>query len=131
VPVAEFVIAPRRTSLRPGELVRSIHLPETALTARTAFRQVSLRSLGRSAALVIGRAEPHRLVLTITAATTRPVVIELPPRPDAAQLRAALAEAVEPELYHDDVHGDPDWRQHLTLILAEQIRTELAGREGR
>ena len=31
------------------------------------------------------------------------------------------------DLYHDDVHGKPDWRKHMTLRLAEEIRTELAG----
>jgi CO/xanthine dehydrogenase FAD-binding subunit len=126
--VPELVLGPRRTALAPGELLRSIHLPASALRAVTAFRQVSLRQLGRSAALLIGRREPDRLVLTVTAATVRPVVVELPPRPDAAQLRAALAQQIEPELYHDDVHGDPDWRQHLTLTLAEEIRAELAVR---
>jgi CO/xanthine dehydrogenase FAD-binding subunit len=133
LPAADLVIAPHRTALAPGELLRAVHLPAAALVARTALRQVSLRSLGRSAALLIGRVDHDGMVLTITAATIRPVVIELPPRPDAAQLRAAVEDAVAPELYHDDVHGDPDWRQHLTLTLAEQIRAELVGggpREG-
>lgn len=125
LPALEFVTGPGRTALRPGELLRSLHLPVGPLRSRVAVRQASLRAQGRSAALLIGRSEPRRLLLTVTASTSRPVVLELPARPDAAQLRAALEDAVPPEAYHDDVHGDPDWRQHLTLLLAEEIRAEL------
>jgi len=31
------------------------------------------------------------------------------------------------DLYHDDVHGKPEWRKHMTLRLAEEIRIELGG----
>jgi len=129
--VRDLVTGPGRTSLAPGELLRSVHLPAAALRSPVAVRQASLRPLGRSAALLVGRQEPGRLVLTVTASTARPVVLELPARPDAAQLVGAVHEAIPPELYHDDVHGDPDWRQHLTLTLAEQIRVELAARTTR
>jgi len=128
LPARHLVTGPGLTALAEGELLRSVHLPAAALMAPVAFRQASLRPLGRSAALVIGRQEPRRLVLTVTAATSRPVLVELPRRPDAAQFRAAVEQAIPPELYHDDLHGDPDWRQHLTLTLAEEIRAELAGR---
>jgi len=125
VPARDFVTGPGETVLRPGELLRSVHLPVPALTARAAVRQFSLRPLGRSAALLVGVRDAGRLALTVTAATSRPVVVELPPRPDAAQVRGALLDAIPPRLYHDDVHGDPAWRQHLTLTLAEQLRVEL------
>jgi hypothetical protein len=39
---------------------------------------------------------------------------------------AAAIEAAVPAWY-DDVHGLPAWRRHVTLLLAEQVRTELAG----
>jgi CO/xanthine dehydrogenase FAD-binding subunit len=126
LPVAELVTGPGRTRLGPGDLLRSIKLPATTLTSPTAFRQASLRNGGRSAALLIGRRDADRLVLAVTASTIRPVVIDCAPRPDAAQLRAAIEDALPPELYHDDQHGDPAWRHHLTLRLAEEIRVELA-----
>lgn len=128
LPVTDLVTGPGATTLRPGDLLRSIDLPVAALRAQAAIRQASLRPLGRSSVLVVGRCDPARLVLTVTASTVRPFVLDLPCRPDAAQLRAALEEAIPPEAYHDDVHGDPDWRQHLTLRLAEEIRVELAAR---
>ena len=44
-----------RTALAPGELLRSIRLPASALSSRVAFRRLSLSNLGRSGVLLIGR----------------------------------------------------------------------------
>jgi CO/xanthine dehydrogenase FAD-binding subunit len=52
--VLDFVVAPQRNALQPGDLLRAIELPAAALMRRTAFRQISLTPLGRSAALLIG-----------------------------------------------------------------------------
>jgi CO/xanthine dehydrogenase FAD-binding subunit len=49
VPATEFVTGAGRTVLEPGELLRSVTLPEAALRSRTAFRQFSLSAAGRSA----------------------------------------------------------------------------------
>jgi hypothetical protein len=45
----------------------------------------------------------------------------------ASELREALLHHIPDALYHDDVHGKPAWRKHMTLRLAEQIRAELQG----
>jgi CO/xanthine dehydrogenase FAD-binding subunit len=55
VPVASFVTGDNRNVLRPGELLTHVWLPARALTARFAFRQLSLSPVGRSAVLVIAR----------------------------------------------------------------------------
>ena len=69
VSVVDFVTGNHANVLRPGELLRSIHLPR-ALCAALALRHASLTQLGRSAALFIGtRARSGDLLLTITAAT--------------------------------------------------------------
>ncbi|MCZ2403849.1 FAD binding domain-containing protein [Paenarthrobacter sp. Z7-10] len=159
VPVAELVIGDGRTSLRPGELLRSIFLPSAALSSRVAFRRLSLSNLGRSGVLLVGRRDKEgTLLITVTAATKRPVqlrfdahpegsdvpepaaAVVVPPepaaavgRPDAAALRAALGAAIPADLYHDDIHGLPQWRRDMTYRLAEEIRAELlaepAGRQ--
>ena len=53
VPVVDFVTGNHQNVLQKGELLRSIHLPASALSKRYAMRQVSLTHLGRSAALII------------------------------------------------------------------------------
>ena len=47
--------------------------------------------------------------------------------PQADELRDAILQRIPDELYHDDIHGKPAWRKHMTLRLAEEIRAELAG----
>jgi hypothetical protein len=78
--------------------------------------------------LLIGRLDPDEtLVLTVTASTKRPVQLRFgaADHPDPADLEAALEAAIAPELYHDDIHGLPQWRRDMTYRLAEEIRAEL------
>ncbi|MGA7206435.1 MAG: FAD binding domain-containing protein [Specibacter sp.] len=130
VPVAGLVVGNARTSLAPGELLRSIHLPASALASRVAFRRLSLSNLGRSGVLVIGRlGHDGELVITVTASTKRPVQLRFPGAgpecPGAAELRHAIDAAIPAELYHDDIHGLPQWRRDMSYRLAEEIRAEL------
>ena len=132
VPVAEFVTGDGRNCLAPGELLRSVHLPASALASRVAFRRLSLSNLGRSGVLLIGRLDADgTLVLTVTAATKRPVQLRFAAgAASPAALGAALDAAIPDALYHDDIHGLPVWRRDMTYRLAEEIRAELAAPAG-
>src|SRR6478736_610802 len=88
IPVAEFVTGNQRNRLSPGDLLRQIDIPIAALKRRTAFRQISLAPVGRSAALLIGSLDPDgTLTLTVTASTVRPVRLSFAQPPDAKALR--------------------------------------------
>ena len=129
IPVADFVTGNQRNMLQPGDLLRHIDLPLAALKRRSAFRQISLTPVGRSAALLIGSvASVGAFLLTVTASTKRPVRLSFAKIPDADELRDAILARITDDLYHDDVHGKPEWRRHMTLRLAEEIRDELRGR---
>lgn len=127
VRVVDFVTGVHENVMEPGDLLRSIELPTSALVKKTSFRRMSLTHLGRSAALLIGTSCPNTggFTLTITAATVRPVQIEFRAIPDADRLVTELREAIPDTWYLDDVHGDPDYRKHLTFHFAEEIRQEL------
>lgn len=128
VPVATFVTGDGQNSLAPGELLRSIHLPASSLSSKVAFRRLSLSNLGRSGVLLIGRRDADGgLVITVTAATKRPVQLRFTAAkmPGPTALAAAVGKAIPAELYHNDIHGLPEWRQDMTLRLAEEIRAEL------
>jgi CO/xanthine dehydrogenase FAD-binding subunit len=125
IAVADFVTGNQRNVLAPGDLLRQIELPIAALKRRSSFRQISLTPVGRSAALLIGTVKDEGLALTVTASTIRPIRLSFPGMPRADELRDTIMRRIPDELYHDDVHGKPKWRQHMTLRLAEEIRTEL------
>ncbi len=129
VSVVEFVKGAQSNVLDLGEVLRSIELPTAALKKRTAFRRASLTSLGRSGVLVIGTDSPNSgLTLTITASTRRPIQLAFRDVPDRETVHDRVTEAITLPLYYDDVHGRPDWRRHMTLEFAEEIRQELADR---
>ncbi|WP_286345394.1 FAD binding domain-containing protein [Frondihabitans sucicola] len=124
IPVAEFVRGVRSTDLRAGEILRAIEVPSAALRSRVAFRRIALSNLGRSGSLVIGRAAGDgSFVVTITAATPRPIQLRFTAAPTAGELEHAL-DGIDP--WYDDPHGAPDWREAVTRLFAEEIREELA-----
>lgn len=127
VAVSDVVLGPQKNALASGELLRFIDLPVAALRRRTAFRQISLSPLGRSAALLIGTLSPHdgAFDLTVTASTPRPLRLSFAALPSRGVLRDTLEAATARDGYYDDVHGTPAWRRHVTRHLAEEIRREL------
>lgn len=128
VAAVDFVLGPQETVLRAGEILRGLDLPASALERRAAFRRISLSPNGRSGALLIGTLDAAgRFALTVTASTRRPVRLDMPHGRDAGSLRDAIAAGIDGGLWYDDVHGAPDWREHVTLLLAEEIRAELSG----
>jgi CO/xanthine dehydrogenase FAD-binding subunit len=126
MPVADLVTGDGRNQLRPGELLTHVWLPSAPLAARTAFRQLSLSPVGRSAALVIARRDPDgQSVVTVTASTPRPVRLRFPSPPTPAEALDSLDEA-NPE-YLDDLHGSAPWRAAMTRRLITEALGELDG----
>lgn len=126
MPITEFVTGSSTNVLGADEVLRSVHLPASALRCRTAYRKLAPSALGRSGIVVIGRLNADgSLTLSITAATVRPYVFELP-SVDVALVRRAHA-GIPEDAWTDDAHGDPDWRRGVSLVLAEQICGELGG----
>ncbi|PRC46531.1 FAD-binding molybdopterin dehydrogenase, partial [Mycobacterium sp. ITM-2017-0098] len=129
LPVTEFVTGAAANAMTPGEVLRSVWLPAAALRATTAFRKLAPSPLGRSGVVVIGRRDTDSdgggFTLSVTAATVRPHVFRFPGVPTAPELAAAHG-LIDAQAWTVDAHGDPDWRRAVTLVLAEQIRRELA-----
>jgi hypothetical protein len=65
-------------------------------------------------------------MLTVSASTERPHRLKFPNLPSAADLRAQLEREI-PKFF-DDVHGTPEYRQHMTYHFAEEIRRELSSK---
>jgi CO/xanthine dehydrogenase FAD-binding subunit len=123
----DFVTGNHANVLSKGELMRSIHLPASALLKSFAFRRSELTHLGRSSVLLIGtRLRPSGgLTVFVTASTVKPIELAFEGVPTSNELRDAIDHAIPDDLYLDDVHGSPAHRKHLTYHYAEQIRQEL------
>jgi len=129
LPVTQFVTGMATNVLAVGDVLRSVHLPAAALRGRTAFRKLAPSQLGRSAVVVTGRrdtaADGGRFVLSVTAATVRPYVFDFRALPGVDEVQAGVA-TIPDDAWTRDPHGDPDWRRAMTLLLAGQVRAELA-----
>ncbi|MRH87198.1 oxidoreductase [Nocardia sp. SYP-A9097] len=127
IPLSHFVTGAGETVLLPGEVLRAVRIPESNLSSRTAFRKISLAPLGRSGSVVMGRLDADGgCVITISAATTRPTVLEFSSLPSVGEL-SAIVLGLDPGVWYDDPHGAPDWRRHVSGVLAAEIARELAG----
>jgi CO/xanthine dehydrogenase FAD-binding subunit len=135
--VADLVTGDGTNALAPGELLTRVDLPAAALTARVAFRQVSLSAVGRSAVLVIARrspvsggahGSPGETVVTVTAATPRPLQLRFADHPSPADALDAL-EGARPR-YLDDVHGGGAWRAAMTHRCVAGVIAELTADPG-
>ena len=130
-PVVDLVTGELRNTLAPGELLRAIRLPAPARRSLTASPRLARTTHGRPCSRRLGRADPPdaggAFVLTVTASTRRPVQLRFAADalPTAADLVATLDAAIPADLYHDDIHGLPEWRRDMTYRLGEQIRAEL------
>ena len=128
VPVVDFVTGNHANALKPGELLRSILLPASALAKRYAFRRASLTHLGRSAALIVGTRSQkgEEFLLTITASVPRPFQLGFKNLPTATELRREIDRRISDDGYFDDVHGSAAYKRHLTAHFAEEVRQELS-----
>jgi CO/xanthine dehydrogenase FAD-binding subunit len=127
VDAADFVTGNHENVLTPGEVLREIHIPVTALQKRHAHRRFELTHLGRSTIFMIATQSPDTddMLLTITAGTTHPIRLRFDSMPDADSLQHSI-NALSDDVWFADPNGTPDHRRHLAKYYAEQIRTELA-----
>ncbi|MCW2552413.1 MAG: hypothetical protein JWR78_2194, partial [Mycobacterium sp.] len=127
IDAGDFVTGNHENILRPGELLRSIHIPASALRKRHAHRRFTLTHMGRSTIFMIGTQSPdgRDLLLTITAGTTHPVRLAFDSMPTAEALQHRV-DSISDDVWFDDPNGTPDHRRHLAKHYAEEIRIELS-----
>jgi CO/xanthine dehydrogenase FAD-binding subunit len=127
VEAGDFVTGNHDNILGPGEVLRSIHIPASALRKRHTHRRFTLTHMGRSTIFMIGTQGPDddELLLTITAGTTHPVRLTFDATPTADALQHRI-DSISDEVWFDDPNGSPGHRRHLAKYYAEQIRTELS-----
>ncbi|TFD68350.1 FAD binding domain-containing protein [Cryobacterium gelidum] len=129
VPARSFVTGDMTNVLADGDVLRSIHVPLASLHAQTAYRKIALSPLGRSGAVLAGRLDAvGAFVLTVTAATLRPVQLRYSALPTAHVLARDIDTI---DCWFTDAHGAADWRRAMGLLLGEEIRVELELAGGR
>lgn len=139
IALSEFLIGPRRTALRPDEVLAAVLIPEAGLRGRSAFVKLGARThlvisiamvAARivvederitEAAVAVGSCSPVAVRLPkIEAALTGAVVTEAADRVTNATMAAALAPI-------DDVRATAEYRRTATVELVRRAVTEALG----
>ena len=126
--LADFIIGPRRTALRAGEVLVAVHIPASALVGRSAFEKLGARAyLVISIAMVAVRLEVEGgrvMAAAVAVGSCSPVARRLPGveaalcgpvagaarRVDAAQVAAALDPI-------DDIRASAGYRLKVAAVL--------------
>jgi CO/xanthine dehydrogenase FAD-binding subunit len=134
----EFILGPRKTALRPGELVTSILIPKPRSAAASHFLKLGARkSLVISIAMASAVVE-HKAGKVVQArvaiGSCSPVAMRVPAL--EAELRgkrfdASLADWVNPAQLSEllpiaDVRGSADYRMQAALELVRRLLREIA-----
>jgi CO/xanthine dehydrogenase FAD-binding subunit len=127
VDATDFVTGNHENILRPGEVMRSVHIPDHALRKRHTHRRFTLTQMGRSTIFMIATQTPGSddLLLTITAGTTHPVQFAFESLPTEAEMQGRI-DSIGGDVWFADPNGSPDHRRHLAKYYAEQIRVEFS-----
>lgn len=134
--LAEFLLGPRRTALRPGELLAAVLIPDRALSGRSAFVKLGARShLVISIAMVAARLEVERDRVTkaaVAVGACGPAAVRLP-AVEAALKGCSVSQAVSRVRDEDvsaalspidDVRGTVAYRRAAAVELVRRAVAE-------
>jgi carbon-monoxide dehydrogenase medium subunit len=138
LPVAEFMLGPRRTDLRPGEIVTALELPvpKQPLGAKfarlTRRRGVDLATLSLCCAVGL-----HRTRFAFGAVAPRPFVVDddsavlADPSADPEERERLLREVTARARPITDLRAGADYRQAMLLVYSRRaLRAAISLRDG-
>jgi CO/xanthine dehydrogenase FAD-binding subunit len=135
LPLEEFLVGPRRTALRPGELVAAVLVPVPRHAARSGFLKLGARRyLVISIAMAAAVIERERGLVTaarVAVGACSPVARRLRGLEAALLGRKLDPSSVRPEHLRtlspiDDVRGSAAYRSEAALILVRRLLEQLA-----
>ncbi|HCX85030.1 MAG TPA: FAD-binding molybdopterin dehydrogenase [Micrococcales bacterium] len=119
----EHLVTGNGTNALDGGVLRALEVPDRALRGRTALRKIALNALGRSGAVVTGRADDDGArTYVVTGAVERPAVLRYPSPVPADRLRTDVDALAG---WFTDAHGSADWRRAVAAELAVRVRADL------
>jgi carbon-monoxide dehydrogenase medium subunit len=141
LPLAEFFVGPRRTVIKPGELLVAVRWPKVSPGTRGAFRKLALRKADAVAVVsvavmvesdVAGICASARIALGAVAPTPwRAPAAEAAlqgHRLLSAEARAEAARlAAEVTCCIDDVRAAASYRARVTEVLVRRLLVEVSG----
>jgi CO/xanthine dehydrogenase FAD-binding subunit len=137
IPVADFFVGPRKTALKPGELLESIFIPKASLGKPSAFLKHGLRK-GQALALVNGAAalwldkdgkilEPRLALGAVAPVPLRAVKTEAFLAGKSATddvINEAAELAVSESRPIDDFRASANYRRQIVKVFTQRVLKE-------
>ena len=138
MPVRDFVLGPRSTDLRPGEIATAVELPVPGERLGTAFARLTRRRGVDLATLSLCCAVGERRTrFAFGAVAPAPFVVDddsgvlADPGSSAAEPRGVLRSMTAQARPISDIRAGQDYRQAMLLVLSRRAHeTALAARNG-
>ncbi|MEM6449982.1 MAG: FAD binding domain-containing protein [Cyanobacteria bacterium P01_D01_bin.105] len=124
IEAADFQVAPQKTVLQPGDVLRSIEISAANLAQwQTRFKRMAVCTAGYAIAIVVTAYHPQtqQVRFGIGGSVLAPCLISFDTLPTAAQIGAAL----QARDFLEDERGSADYRQHITQVLMQRCLAEL------
>lgn len=127
VAAADFQTGAKQTVLKPGDVLRRIHIPTDYLQWRVSYQRICEASAGIAIAIVVAaRSATGEVRFAIGACVPKPVLIAGLIHPTQGELSSALDTAIPHSQYLNDEIASTDYRHHVTRVLMERSLHELS-----
>jgi len=127
VPAADFQTGAKQTILKPGEVLRSIHVPAEYLEWQVSYRRICVATAGIAVSIVVVAHQPSTGAtrFAIGGCIPAPRLLAFEQVPSAAELREGLAQLIPLNEFFDDETAGAEYRHHVTTVLMERSLHEL------
>lgn len=139
LPLADFLVGPRKVALRPGEILTALHVPASRAAAHSHFLKLGTRKyLVISIAMVAAVVETERNAVRaarVAVGACSPVAVRLAQLESdlkgcaIRELAGAVTEShLAPLQPIDDVRGSAEYRREAAFTLVRRTLAELGAR---
>lgn len=127
VPAADFQTGAKATILKPGEVLRSIHIPAEYLTWQVSYRRICVATAGIAVSIVVAAHHPEtgQVRFGIGSCIPAPQLLAFAQVPSIPDITAALDQQITPDRFIDDETASATYRRHVTAVLMGRSLTEL------
>jgi CO/xanthine dehydrogenase FAD-binding subunit len=127
VAARDFQVGAKQTVLRPGEVLRTIHIPANTLEWAVSFRRICVATAGIAVSIVVAARDGSTGVIRfgVGGCVPSPKMVAFDAVPSASEISAGLDAQLSISDFIDDETASAQYRRHVTAVLMERSLKEI------
>lgn len=127
VPAQDFQTGAKQTILKPGDVLRQIHIPVTSLMWQVRYKRICVAMAGIAVAIVVAAydANTGRVRFGLGASVPAPQLIEFSSVPDESEVVAQLNQQLPLSAFLADETASAAYRHQVTQVLMRRSLREM------